>query len=67
MAMTKCPECGHSVSTNASKCPSCGTGLNLKEPDGSDIASGCIVLVFIVAVAVMFILAFFEVGDFSWD
>lgn len=23
--LTKCPECGHDVSTNAEKCPNCGT------------------------------------------
>ena len=25
MALIKCKECGHDVSTNATKCPSCGT------------------------------------------
>lgn len=25
--LTKCPECGHEVSTTADKCPNCGYGL----------------------------------------
>jgi len=27
MAMMKCPECGHAISTYAKTCPSCGTGI----------------------------------------
>lgn len=26
--LTKCPECGHDVSTNAEKCPNCGSPIN---------------------------------------
>lgn len=28
MALTKCPECGHTISTHAKTCPSCGYALN---------------------------------------
>jgi type II secretory pathway component PulL len=30
MAMTKCKECGHSVSTQAKSCPNCGAQLKGK-------------------------------------
>ena len=30
MAMTKCKECGHNVSTQAKSCPSCGAQLKGK-------------------------------------
>ena len=36
MAIIKCPECGHDVSTMATACPNCGypiSGMNLKAPE----------------------------------
>ncbi|HEY3321313.1 MAG TPA: zinc-ribbon domain-containing protein [Planctomycetota bacterium] len=28
MALIKCPECGHDVSTNAAACPQCGSPIS---------------------------------------
>lgn len=39
MAIIKCPECNHDVSTMATACPNCGYpigGMNLKEPEQSE-------------------------------
>jgi uncharacterized membrane protein YvbJ len=30
MAMTKCPECGREVLSNAPSCPNCGNPINMK-------------------------------------
>lgn len=47
MALKKCKECGHEVSTKAKTCPNCGARI------GTSTAAGCLLLVVILVAALI--------------
>lgn len=51
MALTRCSECGNTVSTNAASCPQCGNRIGRRSIQQAKI--GCMVIVAIVGVFVI--------------
>jgi hypothetical protein len=46
MALTKCKECGHDISSTADKCPNCGAPSKLKT--SKNIGVGCVIALLII-------------------
>ena len=55
MALTKCPDCGFEVSTEAPACPKCGRPMRaqVEQRRHSSLDSGCLVLIIVVAGALI--------------
>lgn len=51
MALKKCRECGHSISTKAEKCPSCGAPQK-QQPGILATGCGCLTLIFIAFIII---------------
>lgn len=51
MALKKCKECGHQVSSEADACPSCGYSLK-KEREHKAVTSGCGCLMLVVLICI---------------
>jgi len=60
MALKKCKECGHKVSTKAKTCPSCGSPLKAK----SNFSMGCGTLI-VILILIGFISTLFDGGTTS--
>lgn len=70
MALIKCSECGHEVSTHASACPNCGAPITPESPNADNISESkadnsqenkpnqTTKIVFVVLLAVVFLLGF---------
>jgi uncharacterized OB-fold protein len=57
--MTKCKECGHSVSTQAKSCPNCGAQLKGKVAGRVETAVKWFIFSFLLALVLLYVLAMY--------
>jgi hypothetical protein len=62
MALNPCKECGTEVSTEAKACPKCGAPISK-----SKVAGGCLVLILLAAVFLIFVMVVGSNGRSSSD
>lgn len=56
MAIIKCKDCGHEVSSNAENCPKCGNPINEKSKEGCFLQTlniGCLITLGIIVLVVL--------------